>query len=186
MHKSPKTKTSSPQPIEDTELLGRYLLTKNYFSRKNSRVKYSAFMPPADLQLSVFRTQGLTEEEIWTIGEKEVVEKAPTLKTLYGRAEIIALDVKKVGLGLDPDDTPPRHTNIIGWPQVKSEQKLMALQLAEDALLKIKEIEGLDAEQSNAYARKKDITETLGLQGTRHVPRMKWVIPNQWVQFPPS
>ena len=98
-------------------------------------------MPPADLQLSVFRTQGLTEEEIWAIGQKEVIEKAPTPKTLYGRAEIIASDVKKVGLGLAPDDTPPRHTNIIGWPQVKSEQKLMALQLAEDALLKLHKIE---------------------------------------------
>lgn len=107
LHKSPKTKTSSPQPIEDNEPLGRYLLSKNYFSRKNSRVKYSAFMPPADLQLSVFRTQGLTEGEIWTLGEKEVVEKAPTPKTLYGRAEIISSYVKKVGLGLDPDNTPP-------------------------------------------------------------------------------
>jgi hypothetical protein len=142
LHKSSDTEVSLLNPIVDTEPLGRYLLSKNYFSRQNNRVKYSAFMPPADLQLSVFRMQDLTEDDIWTLGEEEVVKKAPTPKTLYGRAEIIPLTVRHVGLRVDPDDTPPRHVSITGWPQVKSEQKLMALQLAEEAILKLRIQEG--------------------------------------------
>lgn len=126
------------KPTEDTEPLGRYLLSKGYFSIQNKRVKYSAFMPPPlDLHLSVFKTQGLTEDEIWTLGE-EVVKKNQPSRTLYGRGEIILLNIKAVDLELVPDNKPPRHANVIGWPQEKHARMLIAQELAAEAILKLK------------------------------------------------
>lgn len=133
-------KAELPDIVDEHEPLSRYLLSKTQFSQQNNRVKSSAFMPPSDLRLSVFRTQGLSDGEIWELGEEEVVQKAPTPKTLYGRAEIVALTVSAVGLKVHPDNTPPRHANITGWPQEKSAQKLIALQLAEEATLKLHSI----------------------------------------------
>jgi hypothetical protein len=135
----PKTSVQeSSHTIDKNEPLSRYLTSTNHFGRQNNRVKYSAFMPPADLKLSVFRTKELPEKAIWDIGNNEVGENAQVPKTLYGRAEITPLVVKKVELSIDPDDEPPRHANIIGWPQEKSEQKLKALELAESATLKLR------------------------------------------------
>jgi hypothetical protein len=124
--------------VAPDELLCRYLLSRSQFSPQKKRVKSSAFLPPPDLKLSVFRIIGLTEENIWEIGEEEVVQKQPTPKTLYGRAEIIAAIVQNVGLTIDPDNDPPRHANILGWPEEKSEKKLIALELSESAKLKLR------------------------------------------------
>jgi hypothetical protein len=37
-------------------------------------------------------------------------------RKLHGRADIKALNILENGLKIDPDDTPPRHANIIDWP----------------------------------------------------------------------
>lgn len=125
------------EPVKDTEPLARYLLSKKMYSRKNERVKPSAFMPPSNLRLSVFRTQNLTEKDIWKTGEEEVINKLSTPKTLYGRADLFSSGVRKLGLELDPDISPSKHVNIIKWPQEKSEQKLKAIELAAEATLKL-------------------------------------------------
>ena len=94
-----------------------------------------AFMPPPNRKTSVFQINGLTESEIWDIGE-EVVR--PNGKTLYGRGDILAVQIEKTKLRIDYDNTPPRHANIIGWPEDKDEQKSLAQELAAEAKLKIK------------------------------------------------
>lgn len=107
---------SAIDPIDDNESLGRYLLSRRHFSSQKNIVKPSAFMPPPNLHVSIFRIKGLDENAIWNIGENEVIKKTQPTKTLYGRAEIISLAVKLVGLEVAPDDSPPRHSNIKGWP----------------------------------------------------------------------
>lgn len=92
-------------------------------------------MPPPDRRLSVFRISGLSEAEIWDIGENVGRQRD---KALLGRADIEALPVYEVGLFIDPDDTPPRHANIIGWPDEDSAIKLAALELAKKAQLHLK------------------------------------------------
>ena len=74
------------------------------------------------------RAQG----EVWEIGESVVIVSG---KTLYGRAAIRVEDVEKAGLSVMPDDNPPRHANIIGWPDEKSERKLFAERLVGSAQL---------------------------------------------------
>ena len=121
--------------LRPTDPLARYLLQKSHFSAANSRVKPSAFLPNRKGETSVFQTRGLSEEKIWQIGTKYI--SAPLEKTLRARADVIVSVVEKQGLNVDVDNTPPRHANIIGWPEEKSAQKLLALELASRASLKL-------------------------------------------------
>jgi hypothetical protein len=99
----------------------------------SSRVKAPAFMPhPDTLDLSVFRIQGLNKDETLEIGEAHVAHPD---RTLHGFAEILAAIIYDQKLRLHPDDTPPRHADVTGWPISKSEQKLIAQQIAATAQL---------------------------------------------------
>ena len=120
----------------DTEPLARYLLSTSQFSVANRRVKPSAFMPPADGTLSVFVVSGLSEDVVWDLGRTEVGD--PQGKPIQGRADVVVGVVRNPGLRLDVDNAPLRHANVIDWPPEKSEQKLKAEILAEEALLRIR------------------------------------------------
>jgi len=116
-----------PRPSDQ---LSRFLTQSNHFRRTDNTVTHKAFMPPLDLKLSVFQTRDLDEPVVWALGEGGS-------RNLYGRATITVSAVSDTGLTLDPDNDPPRHANITGWPQ-KSEQKLLALKLAEKATLQLR------------------------------------------------
>jgi hypothetical protein len=91
-------------------------------------------MPNAKtLTASVFRVRHLSEDEIWEIGEVYVA--SPRGKTLHGRADLNVRHVTSLGLRLDPDDHPPRHADIAGWPLEKDRQLLLAHELAAAASL---------------------------------------------------
>jgi hypothetical protein len=120
---------TSPKPYWG-DLLNRFLTHKKQFSA--TRVKQGAFLPPQNLKLSVFFTEGLSGEQIWALGERCVAAK------VYGRAELAITAVSEIGLKIDLDNKPSRHGNIIGWPAQKSAQKLCALKLAEKSELVIK------------------------------------------------
>jgi hypothetical protein len=117
------------------ENLSRYLFNKNHFSSKNGRVKYNAFLPNQNGKTSVFRTSELSNDEIWRIGDDVADERE---MTLLGRGEICARHVVEQGLELDANDDPPRHADIIGWPEEKSAQKLIAIELESNAELYLK------------------------------------------------
>lgn len=121
--------------LDPSESLGRYLTDRSYFSRVNNAVKPKAFMPPPNLRLSVFRIDGLTLDEIWAIGQREVIDLTPRVKQLHGLGEIKVSECQKTGLAVDCDNNPPRHANIIGWPAEKEKQKLLAAELAAEANL---------------------------------------------------
>ncbi|MDR4504736.1 MAG: hypothetical protein MRK01_08100 [Candidatus Scalindua sp.] len=134
---SKKKTITLPDEINSLEPLGRYLLTKSQFSHQKKRVKYTAFMPnPNNLELSVFRISGLSQNKIWEIGEKYLTKNLE--RTLYGIARIIALKVTDNKVQIKSDNNPPRHANIVGWPNEKSEQKLIAQELAANAQLELK------------------------------------------------
>ncbi|HHT9111299.1 MAG TPA: hypothetical protein ACFYDZ_09105 [Candidatus Brocadiaceae bacterium] len=122
--------------IKSEENLARYILHKNYISALHKRVKYAVFMPAPNGETSVFRISCLSENEIWEIGNREVSQKRGL--PLLGRADISAFHILDENLQLIPDNNPPRHANIVGWPSEKSEQKLIAMELAENAQLHLK------------------------------------------------
>jgi len=116
-------------PIATSETLSRFILQKNWYRPSDSTVKYATFMPnPNNGQTSVFRIYGLSDKEVWDIGELEV---APRLvKPVLGRADIGVSNVMEKGLKILPSEPPKRHANIEGWPEEKSEQTLIAIELA--------------------------------------------------------
>jgi hypothetical protein len=93
---------------------------------------------PKNGETSVFRISGISERDIWKIGDREVgvLRNKPVL----GRADIGASFVFMKGLKVVPSEPPVRHANIVGWPEEKSEQTLIALQLAAEAIFHKKPI----------------------------------------------
>jgi len=124
--------------VSKDEFLARYLTSSRWFSRENNRVKHHAFMPPSNMKLSVFRIDNLTESQIWKIGQKRVANRMRTRRNLYGRADVKALNVFETGLEIHHDNIPPRHADIVNWPDEKSERKEIALELAANASLKLR------------------------------------------------
>lgn len=118
--------------IDPTENLSRFILHKDYIRASDNTVKPAAFMPnPKNGETSVFRTSGIEANEIWDIGDREVASKHD--KSLLGRADILTINVIKKGLKVIPTETPERHANLVGWPEEKSEQKQIALELAAES-----------------------------------------------------
>jgi hypothetical protein len=122
--------------VEANETLSRFIFTTRHFRRQPLRVKAEAYMP-REGQVSVFRVDGLIAAQIWEIGD-EIAETRD--RTLYARGDIKAREVGRSGLDIVPAQPPPRHANIVGWPENdKPRQKLIALQLAAVATLVLKE-----------------------------------------------
>ena len=121
---------SWPGPVTPEEPLARFLYSSGWFSRQNSIVKQAAFLPDRQQRLSVFRSCEMTETALWQLGNQD-----PSGRNLHGAGIITAGAVEQTSLHLDPNDVPPRHTNVIGWPAGKDEQKSLALQLSSEAKL---------------------------------------------------
>lgn len=121
--------------ISEEEPICRYLFQSNHYSALNGRVKYSAFLP-LNGETSVFRIKNLTEEEVWEIGKTEVADRRN--QPLKARGDVIASSIYIEGLSLEPETSLHQlHANMINWPEVKSEQILIATKIAESAKLHI-------------------------------------------------
>jgi hypothetical protein len=101
-----------------------------------SHMRPAAFMPPPDMRLSVFVVDGMTDSEIHAHGLIHAVRPGPppTPPRAFGKiaAEAILnqVSVPSVKLSVYRDDDPPLHAVVIGWPSEKSEQMLIAQELA--------------------------------------------------------
>lgn len=87
------------------------------------------YEPNRELKLSVFFVSGLVCAEICERGIN-VVELHPSARRLHGWGEFDESTVQKTGLRVDRDDNPPRHANIVDWPEIASERKEKQLLLA--------------------------------------------------------
>jgi hypothetical protein len=121
--------------VDPSEDLTKFIFNRSQFSTSNDRVKYSAFMPPPNKRLSVFRIAGLAENDVWEIGE--TIGERRTLP-LLAHADIKVSFVAETGLKIDADDIPPRHANIIDWPEDHSAVILKAKELARKAQLHLR------------------------------------------------
>lgn len=123
--------------VSPSENITRYILETGGFARTVGRVKPNVFLPAPNGQTSVYRITSLTLDEIWNIGQKYVADER--IKTLYGRGDIITSHILNIGLKVEPDTEKHfRHANITGWPDQKSEKKLIATKLAQKAQLHLK------------------------------------------------
>lgn len=122
-----------PAPVDNDELLARFILFKSHIRRSDNTVRPEALIPAPRTQLSVTRHRGFTEEQIWGAG-CEVARirqtQVPGAK-LHGRVDVLAMDARSLDLLVDPDEPPANHANIGPWPadeaaQLNIAQKLLA------------------------------------------------------------
>ena len=114
--------------IKPNERLSRFVVSSNDFRPSNQTVKFTAFKPPKNKRLSVFRTSTLSEEYIWLIGEEVAKQRG---RTLYGRADFLAQDVYDLKYKVEPEtSTHPLHADIIPLPDKRDDMSLLADELA--------------------------------------------------------
>lgn len=118
--------TTFDEPLSEAEPLAKFLYVRTgHFRIDPPEPTWRAFLPrKGDQEVSVFRTTGLREAEVWDLAATHV---RPNPKA---RAIVQPRDVVASGLRVDPDNTPPRHANIVGWPSTKDAQMNHALDLA--------------------------------------------------------
>lgn len=116
------------QPPNPEEPLTRFIYSKSHFG--NDRVKAPAFMPrPSDDELSVFRTHGLSNRDIYRTAPKRN-QRSPRASGTLQAQQVIML-----GLSINPNNVPPRHADICSWPLAREDRKELAQDLANLAIL---------------------------------------------------
>jgi len=116
-------------PVDDYELLARYVMQSGHFRKRDGTVKPDLFAPHPYQEVSVTRYRDATLSELWDVGKNVAKQRA---KTLYGRADIRAIDCKVNALTVieKPLAGNPNHADIEGFPPDKAEQKAIAQKLA--------------------------------------------------------
>ena len=97
--------------------------------RPNPEQKRSLLRPDKNMKLSVSHLCGLDDCGVIEEGLK-VVEWRIDGEALYGWLEFDASDVRRVGLGMEYDNDPPRHAHVVGWPEDSGERRSKGLNLA--------------------------------------------------------
>ncbi len=121
-------------PVSPSEPTSRFITQKKWIKSSTNTVRHNAFMPNKDGEVSIYRTNGLDEPQIYDIGQRYMAGILG--KPLIGRAEIFVSDIMKHGLVVDIAPIPhPRHANITNWSQDKLKNRATAMELASDANL---------------------------------------------------
>jgi len=78
----------------------------------------------------------LLDAGVWELADRYVatVREQPVI----ARAELAVAEITSLGLSVEPNDHPPRHANITGWPSAKDEWKSLAQELAARARLRVR------------------------------------------------
>lgn len=113
--------------------ISRFLFDEKHV-RADKTIRYNAFIPPKNFRLSVYKTDSLLCAEIYEIGS--VYVEPLRQKPITGVAQIHSENVDLVGLSIDNDGVPhSRHSNIIGWFEDSTKDRMLAVKLASEASL---------------------------------------------------
>lgn len=115
--------------VGDQEPVARFL-TQSRWIRENGTVKPEAFLPePKSQELSVTRSQLLSEDAVWAIGFDVVAQFGATL---HGRSDLSvgAFTSEKLMVLATPSPSNPCHASVRGWPSEKGAQKSAAQVIA--------------------------------------------------------
>jgi len=127
-------KPSQQDGVADSEQIARYILSKRHISVTKGIVRPAAYMPAPNGEASVYRISDITEKDVWDIGREYVA--GPSGRTLRARGDTSAVTISKTGLEIVPETTPHHlHANIVNWPTEKDEQKMLAVEIANEATL---------------------------------------------------
>ena len=111
--------------MSETILLPETLLARFQASREvrseSPVVRPSVFLPRPDstlggrLALSTFRLNNLSARAVRDLGERRVHDHLGPERRLKSPVAPPVRDEYQ-GLAVSPDDIPPRHVNVLGWP----------------------------------------------------------------------
>lgn len=94
-------------PLDESDPLARFL-KKQQFSKEKQAVHTSAFTPPKNRRLSLFRTLGMTLRHI-----KELVKKnGEKGRRFFGYGKLTVENVLALNLPIDLDNSPARHVSV--------------------------------------------------------------------------
>ncbi|MDQ6968346.1 MAG: hypothetical protein Q9M14_06675 [Mariprofundaceae bacterium] len=120
------------QEVGEDEELARYVFSRRQI-RADDTVRPEALMPsPRYPDMSVTRHLSLSEEQIWKIGTQVSIQRS---KPLQGRLDLATKNLTKHELLVKADPLPDNknHANVTNWPQDKSTQKQIALDICAEA-----------------------------------------------------
>lgn len=121
-----------PTEIARNEPLARFSYSRSDYRTSDGSVKSSLFKPLLNdgrFELSVFRIVGMSEDQSHSLGTKHGESRPGRYR---GHARVTADVVFEKRLKIEPDNIPPRHANVVGWPS-KDAMMLIAQELAESA-----------------------------------------------------
>lgn len=126
-----------PSTVSDEERLARFILRKSHI-RQDMTVKPDAFIPHPHKELSITRHGDMQESALMDIGlsiAEDIKKKSNQTIKICGRADILARFVRsqQLNVAAAPVEKNPWHANITGWRQEKAQQKMKALELAQNA-----------------------------------------------------
>ncbi len=121
-------------PLEEGR--NRFIFDRGKYAPKDQRVKYQAFMPAPNGKTSVYRTSQLGDAEIWGLSERYVEPKIG--RKTKARGELKVVDVRVAELQVLSTAEPPRHANIVNWPDTEDAQLSIAQVLAERSRLYVR------------------------------------------------
>jgi hypothetical protein len=124
--------TEPVPPVDDDELLARFIVNRNEFRPSDNTVKPGLFLPYRHVDLSVNRHRDCDVGELWQLGSAVAQSRE---RTLYGRADIEACKCRIGSLDVvqKPLADNPNHADITGYPAAKEDQMSLAQKLADSA-----------------------------------------------------
>lgn len=118
--------------VDAGEEITRFLVHSGEFKPGQKRVDYSAFMPDKKREKSVYRTNGLSAEQVRNLGH-EFVESPNRL--IKGEARVVASVIFNAGLNIEAaPEVHRRHANIRGYTGSPAD-RITARKIAEEASL---------------------------------------------------
>jgi hypothetical protein len=128
----------SPTPVEAKETLSRFITSSRWYSRTKGEVKHAAFMPAGNGETSLFRTDGLDENNIWLLGQEQLGRRLSAGRHIHGRGDIRAQEIYAVALRVEPEiSLHPLHANIVNWPSDEPRRLFLAAEIARKATLQL-------------------------------------------------
>jgi hypothetical protein len=121
-----------PAPIDPRERLSRFVLNKDHIKPARRVVTYRAFFFKIGTELSVSRTDGMNEDDVWAYSDEHVA--TPARPSVFGRADFNVEQMRAreelTALSVEPTEPPVRHAAIRQWPVDEEQRRSVAQVLA--------------------------------------------------------
>lgn len=117
-----------PEQVGDDERIARVLTSSGHYSTDRRSAKPPALLPDENGQKSVFRVSGLDESALKQLATAHISGRR------HGAMTFLAGDARHEGLDIAPSEPPPRHADLVRWPDGRGDPELRKARQEEVAL----------------------------------------------------